>query len=135
MGRRSYKRSAIEYVTQASWGFAPLPKTSYELTTEGSADRVRITHTVVEKETSYNIEVPSGTYHYWIENLEAVWDRRSLNDSINSVMDGNIQDISFIVRGEKVNLNWMGDPPEDQQIVNDLTNWLNLLGVQHFNEE
>ena len=135
MGKRSGGRLVIKYVTQASWGLAPLPKTSYELTTDGSADWVKITHTAGENKKSLNIEVPSGTYTHWIDKLEDVWDRKSLNESLNFFMDGNSQDISFIVRGEKVNLHWMGGPPEDQQVVNDLTNWLNRLRVQHWNEE
>ena len=124
------KKQVIKYKTQVSYGFAPLPETTYELSSDGTEDKVRIVSTAGQSTTIKTIKVPPGTYNHWLEILIAMHDQKSLGKTFGSFMDGSLDDLWFVMNGKKVHLHWMVEPPEDQKAISDFVIWLNQL-AQH----
>lgn len=120
-------KQVIKYRTQVSYGFAPLPETTYELTSDGDEDKVRIVSTAGHSKTIKTIKVPPGTYKHWLEILIATHDKQSLGKTFGSFMDGSLDDLWFVMNGKKVHLHWMVEPPEAQKAISDFVIWLNQL--------
>ncbi len=123
-------KQVIKYRTQVSYGFAPLPETTYELSSDGTEDKVRIVSIAGQSKTVKTIKVPTGTYEHWLEILIAMHDQKSLGKTFGSFMDGSLDDLWFVMNGKKVHLHWMVEPPEDQKAISDFVIWLNQL-AQH----
>lgn len=120
-------KPVIKYRTQVSYGFAPLPETTYELSSDGTEDKVRIVSIAGQSKTVKIIKVPTGTYEHWLEILIATHDKQSLGKTFGSFMDGSIDELWFVINGKKVHLRWMVEPPEDQKAISDFVFWLNHL--------
>jgi hypothetical protein len=56
-------KQVIKYRTQVSYGFAPLPETTYELSSGGTEGKVRIVLTAGQAKTLRIIKVQTGTYN------------------------------------------------------------------------
>jgi hypothetical protein len=123
----SKSKQVIKYKTQASYGFAPLPETTYELSSDGTEDKVRIVSIAGQSKTLKIIKVPTGTYEHWLEILIATHDKQSLGKTFGSFMDGSLDDLWFVMNGKKVHLHWMVEPPEDQKAISDFIKWLHQL--------
>jgi len=119
-------KHVIKFKTKESWGFAPLPETTFKLITNGAEDKVQIVHTAGRSKKSITIKVPTGTYNDWIEKLTAVEDGQQNLDSMR-VEDGSMENLWFVSKGKKSHLHWMGSPPEEMRVINDLTIWLHQL--------
>ena len=67
-------KQVIKFKTGVSWGFHPLPETTFKLITDGAEDKVQIVHTIGPSTKSITIKVPNGTYRHWIRKLRAIED-------------------------------------------------------------
>ena len=117
-------KQVIKYRTALTWGIAPLPETTYELSTDGIEDKVRILETAEQTKTVRTLRVPNGSYNRWLEILIATSDQKSLGQTFGSFMDGSSEDLWFVNKGKKVHLKWTVEPPEDQTAIKDFIKWL-----------
>ena len=127
-------KKVIKFKTGASYGFAPLPETTFKLITDGSKDKVQLVHSVGKARKSITIKVPKGTHSHWIEKLTAIHDGQKHLDSMR-VTDGNMQDLWFVSDGKKVHLHWSGPADEEVNVINDLTNWLYQMKPENWNDD
>ena len=111
-------KQVIKFKTKESWGFHPLPETTFKLITNGAEDKVQIVQTIGPSKKSITIKVPNGTYSHWIEKLTAIHDGQKHLDSMR-VSDGNMQDLWFVSDGKKVHLHWSGPAAEKLAAIND----------------
>ena len=111
-------KQVIKFKTKESWGFHPLPETTFKLITNGAEDKVQIVHTADRSRKSTTIKVPNGTYSHWIEKLRTIEDGQTHLDSMR-VSDGNMQDLWFVSDGKKVHLHWSGPAAEKLAAIND----------------
>ena len=125
-------KQVIKFKTGVSWGFAPLPETTFKLITNGAEDKVQIVHIAGPSKQSITIKVPNGTYSHWVEKLTAIDGRQTHLDSMR-VTDGNMQDLWFVSEGKKVHLHWSGPAVEELAAINDLTNWLYQMKPENWN--
>ena len=127
-------KQVIKFKTKESWGFAPLPETTFKLITNGAEDKVQIFHTIGPSKKSITIKVPNGTYSHWIEKLTTIDGGRLYLDSMR-VTDGNMQDLWFVSEGKKVHLHWSGQATEEVAVINDLTNFLYQFKPENWNDD
>ena len=127
-------KQVIKFKTKESWGFAPLPETTFKLITDGAEDKVQIFHTIGPSKKSITIKVPNGTYSHWIEKLTTIDGGRLYLDSMR-VTDGNMQDLWFVSEGKKVHLHWSGQATEEVAVINDLTNFLYQFKPENWNDD
>ena len=127
-------KQVIKFKTKESWGFAPLPETTFKLITDGAEDKVQIVHTIGPSKKSITIKVPNGTYSHWIEKLTTIDGGRLYLDSMR-VTDGNMQDLWFVSEGKKVHLHWSGQAAEEVAAINDLTNFLYQFKPENWNAD
>lgn len=126
-------KQVIKFKTQESWGFAPLPETTFKLITSGAKDKVQIVHRVGQSKKIRTVKVSNGTYRHWIQKLTAIDDVQSYLDSMQ-VTDGNLQDLWFVSNGKKIHFHWLGPIPEKMQSIKDLTGWLQQLKLDNCKE-
>ena len=127
-------KQVIKFKTKESWGFAPLPETTFKLITNGAEDKVQIVHIAGSSKQSITINVPNGTYSHWIEKLRAIEDGQTHLDSMR-VEDGNMQDLWYLSNGKKVHLHWSGSADEKISVINELTNWLYQMKPANWNDD
>ena len=127
-------KQVIKFKTGDSWGFHPLPETTFKLITDGAEDKVQIVHTTGPSRKSITIKVPNGTYSHWIEKLRAIDDGQTQLDSMR-VTDGNMQDLWYVSNGKKVHLHWSGSADEEVNVINDLTNRLHQMKPENWNDD
>ena len=127
-------KQVIKLKTTESWGFSPLPETTFKLISDGSNDKVQIVHIAGPSRQSITIKVPEGTYTQWIEKLEAIDGGQTHLVSMR-VTDGNMQDLWFVSRGKKVHLHWSGPAAGELAVINDLTNWLYKMKPENWNDD
>lgn len=127
-------KQVIKFKTGVSWGFHPLPETTFKLITDGAEDKVQIVHTTGPSRKSITIKVPNGTYSDWIEKLRTIEDGQTHLDSMR-VSDGNMQDLWYLSNGKKVHLHWSGSADEEVNVIKDLTNWLHQMKPENWNDD
>ena len=127
-------KQVIKFKTGVSWGFHPLPETTFKLITDGAEDKVQIVHTTGPSRKSITIKVPNGTYSHWIEKLRTIEDGQTHLDSMR-VSDGNMQDLWFVGMGKKVHLHWSGPTDEEVKVIYELTNWLYQIKPENWNDD
>lgn len=125
-------KQVIKFKTKESWGFAPLPETTFKLITNGAEDKVQIVHIAGPSKQSITIKVPNGTYSHWIEKLTTIDGGQTHLDSMR-VTDGNMQGLWFVSNGKSVHLHWSGPAGEEVAAINDLTNWLYQMKPENWN--
>lgn len=128
-------KQVIKYRTAPTWGLAPLPETTYELSTDGIEDKVQFVHTAGQAKMVRTFRVPSGSYNRWLEILIATSDQESLGQTFGSFMDGSSEDLWFVNKGKKVHLKWMVEPPEDQTAISDFIKWLHGVKLNSGDED